>query len=455
MSLEAITGDVLEPGEVGYDEARAVWNGMIDVRPAVIARCRDTEDIVRAVDHAAHHGEPVSVRGGGHNVAGTGLVEDGTVIDLSHHRGVEVDVDRRIARVQGGATLGDVDLATHRHGLVTSTGLVSQTGIAGLALRGGFSHTMRRFGLACDNIEAVELVTSSREVVRVSEETDAELLWALRGGPLDLGVVTRFDLRLHPLEPEVRLVMSAFPAERGMELNRFMAEYMAGASRDVGMISFYGTIPDDAHFPAAVRGREVLVLFGMYSGDRSAGAERIAPILQHPDQLADLGGWMAYHEAQAVVDDEYPDGMRHYWKSAYLDELTDDVLRIQHQMGRARPFPATTLVLWTLGGAVHDYDDRTSAFPQRQAKYMVAIEANWEDPEDDEACIAWARETAEALRPHAAGGAYMNFAGSREEYDEAAERTYAQAYDRLLAVRDRVDPIGLFSRAGSGAVQDA
>ena len=442
--IESFVGRVFTPDDDGYEQARSVWNGTIDTSPAIIARCSSTEDVVRAINYAVDRHLEVSIRGGGHNVAGTSLVEGGLVIDLSEMRGVDVDPQRRIARVKGGATLGDLDEATFEYSLITPTGFISETGIGGLSLKGGLGHTMRRFGLTCDNIVGAELVTADGTIRRITED-EPELLWALRGGPLQLGVVTEFEFRLHPIDSEVRLVLSVFPAEEGTELNRLMAELMDTAPRELGLVSFYATFPDEGDVPPAVRGCEAIVLFGMYSGDRGGADQTLEPLVDHPDLLADLGGWMSYPEAQSALDEEYPDGMRYYWKSLYLDRLEDEVIQILDRYGRNRPSVQTTLDLWNMGGAIQDMSLESSAFAERDARYMVAIEANWTDPADDQKCIQWAREVFDQLQPHAMGGIYMNFPGTRSERDRAIEQLEASHLKRLRAVQQRLDPQGLFA----------
>ncbi len=440
---DTLNGRVFTPEHDGYDQARAVWNGTVDIAPAAIARCRNTEDVVQAVNYAVHRGLDASVRAGGHNVAGTALVEDGLVIDVSQMRGVRVDTDRGVAHVQGGALLADVDQATYEHGLVTPSGFISDTGIGGLALRGGMGHTMRKFGLTCDNIVGAELVTSDGTVRRVTEE-DTDLMWALRGGPLDLGVVTEFEFRLHPIEPKVRLILSAYPAETGAEVNRFMADLMDRAPRELGLVSFYTTFGDEAELPEAIRGRDCLAIYGLYSGSREEANEVIAPLINHSEALVDMGDWMDYPDAQSFLDGSYPDGMRYYWTSMFLDELTDDALEIIDDYGHRRPTPKTTLDIWTMGGAIEDFSPDSSAFPGRYAKYMVAIEANWHDSSDDETCMKWAREVCERLQPYASDKLYLNFPGTRQEKNRAVEQLEASVLDRLHGVRDEVDPHGLF-----------
>ncbi len=450
LSIETLagsfSGQLLRPHDEGFDEARVIWNGTVDAMPALIARCGNTQDVVRAVEFAARQDLKVSIRGGGHNVAGTALVDGGLVIDLSSMRDVHVDPDRRVARVQGGATLGDMDRKTFEQGLMTPSGFVSETGIGGLSLRGGLGHTMRRYGLTCDNLIGAELVTSDGKVYRVTED-DEDIMWALRGGPLTLGVVTEFEFRLHPVHSEVRLIVSAYPAEKGKELNRFMESLMDDAPRELGLVSFYTTLADSEDFPPSVRNREVLLFFGMYTGEREDAAGVLAPLMEHDDLLADLGGWMSYPAAQSVFDEEYPDQKRYYWKSLYLDELSDEVLDIFDSFGRDRPTPETTLDLWTMGGAVDDVPPEATAFRGRQAKYMVAIEANWTDPAEDERCIAWTRELFRRLEPHSRGDIYMNFPGSRRENEEAIARLEQSYLTRLRAVQSACDPQGLFAPA--------
>jgi FAD/FMN-containing dehydrogenase len=303
---------------------------------------------------------------------------------------------------------------------------------------------MRRFGMSCDNLLAAEIVTSEGDVLRVDEESTPEIMWALRGGPLDLGVVTSFRFRLHPVGPRVRLLMGVYPRQVGVEVNRMLRDQMRDAPPELGLISFYGSLPDDKELPEPVRDRDAIVLLGMYTGPEPDADDVLAPFLEHPDLLADLGGWMDYTEAQQALDEEYPDGMRYYWKSLYLDELTEAVLQKLHRLSGEMPSPLSTLDVWSLGGAIDDVDPRTSCFPMRNASHMIAIEANWKSPEDDEANKAWARAVFDELEPHSTGGIYLNFPGDRHERADAAESVYGAAHDRLLRVKRNLDPIGMF-----------
>jgi hypothetical protein len=448
-SLNAqMAGDVLTPSDNEFEEARHVWNGMIDAQPMLIARCRETSDVVHAVNFARARNVVVSIRGGGHNVAGTAVADGAVVIDLTWMNRVRVDPAQKLADVQGGATLGDIDRATQEHGLATPSGFVSKTGIAGLSLRGGFGHMMRRFGLACDNILSVEMVTSNGEVMRMDDENNPDLMWALRGGPLDLGVVTSFQFRLYPVGPDVRLIVSVYPYESGMQINRFVREYMRDAPEELGLITFYGTAPDDDALPESLRGQPAIFLFGLYTGSQAEAENVIAPLLEIDTPVGDLGGWITYVEAQSSFDEEYPDGRRYYWKSLYFDELPDDAIEAIHRLAGERPSPLTTLDVWHMGGAIRKDNRATSSFPQRDAQYMIAIEANWEDASDDEANVAWARQAWEELKRYSNDGVYMNFPGSREEHAALAQNVYASSYKRLVELQTRVDPVGLFRNPG-------
>lgn len=436
-------GPLLTHARPGFSRSRRVWNGTVAAQPAIIARCAATEDVVEAVQFAARHHLAVSIRAGGHNVAGTAVVDGGMVIDLSRMNGVTVEPDARIVRVQGGATLADLDAETHKHGLATPTGFVSRTGLSGLLLRGGLGHTMRRWGLSCDNLLAATMVTSDGATRRYTADGDPKVLWALRGGPLELGVVTELELALHPLKHAVRLVMAVFPAEKGVEINKMFRDQMQAAPPELGLISFYGTLPHDDGLPSSVRGREALVLFGLWSGDPDEASEQLAFLEEHDDLIEDLGGFMPYPQAQKALDDDYPDGMRHYWKSMYVTELTDECLEAIHRYGVTRPSKETSLDVWTLGGAVNEGSLDTAAFPVRNATHMIAIEANWHEETDDDTNIRWTRQVCEALSPWAEG-VYLNFAGTSDEQRAAAEETHGEVMDRLRQIQERMDPGGLF-----------
>lgn len=431
-------------GDQGYENARAVWNGTVKTEPAAIVSPESAKAVAEIVSFAADNNLSLGVKGGGHNVAGTALVQDGLTIALERMRGIDVDEKERVAHVQGGVTLGELDAATQEVGLAVPSGFVSKTGIAGLALRGGLGHLMRRFGLSCDNLLGAEVVTPDGELRRASESENPDLLWALRGGCVNVGVVTRFDFRLHDLGPEVTLVMPIYSAERGRDLLEFMQRYISTAPNELGLIAFYGHLPEDEELPEAVRDQEVFVFFGCYSGPESSSEEITAPIRTQEGLLADLSEQLPYTELQQVLDPDYPDGMRYYWRSLYLDDLTGQMLDKIHQYGMNRPSAESTLDLWTLGGAIDALSPESTAFRQRGSRFMLAVEANWESPPTDQAAREWAREVSSALESDASRGAYMNFAGSKNESGSLLQATYGPNLSRLKEIKERYDPQNLF-----------
>lgn len=443
--LEAsLSGDVYLRGVDGYSESRAVWNGMIDAEPSVVALPETTDDAVRVVAFARDNELVLGIRGGGHNVAGTPLIQDGLMLNLSRMRRVTVDPKSKTAFVEGGATLSDVDKATQEHGVAVPSGFVSETGIAGLCLRGGLGHLMRRFGLTCDSLRAAELVTANGEVLRVSETEKPGLLWALRGGGVNLGVVTRFEFDVHDLGPEVNLVMPVFAADAGKDAIAAMNSYIDDAPDELGVIGFYGYLPDDEEFPEEVRGREVFVFYGCYSGPPEQAQGVTAPLVEFAEPLADLSNRLPYTELQKFLDEDYPDGGRYYWRSLFLDHIDDRIVEVIHRYGTDRPSRLSTLDLWAMGGAVSRVEPDDTAFRRRNARYMLAVEANWESPENDDANITWARSVTEEIGKFSSQGAYLNFAGSREEGKRALSQAYGPNMGTLKSLKQQYDPRNIF-----------
>jgi FAD/FMN-containing dehydrogenase len=440
-------GELVRRDDHGWDEARSLWNALIDKQPALIARCTSVEDVVAAVEFARESGLRVSVRGGGHGVAGTALVDGGVVVDLSPMKAIEVDPDGRTARAEGGATLGDLDAATQAYGLAAPLGVVSETGIAGLTLGGGIGWLRRRHGLAADNLLSVELVTADGSRIRASESENADLFWALRGGGAGLGVVTAFEYRLHPVGPEVMFCFVLYPGERALEVLRFADELTRDAPDAVSPVGVLGRVPDADPFPVEAHGRPYVAFLAMYAGDADEGERVLAPLRTLGDPIADLSGRMPYVEAQKVLDEDYPDGGRYYWKSADLDELSDDVLEIVVEHAAAAPSPHSTVDVWFHGGAMDRMDASATAFGRRSA-YLVGVEANWHEG-DDAANVAWARGAVESLQPFSGGAAYLNFPGLYEEGETLLRDSHGdENYERLLAIRGAYDPDGLFARPG-------
>ena len=448
------SGTVIRPGDPAYDDARAVWNGMIDRRPAVIARCRGVADVRAALAFARESDLAVSVRGGGHNVSGSAVCDDGLVVDCSAMRAVRVDPDARTVWVQAGATWADVDRETQAFGLATPGGVVSDTGVAGLTLGGGIGHLRCRYGLSCDNLRSVELVTAAGEYLTASATENPELFWGLRGGGGDVGVVTAFELDCHPVGPEVATCLVFYPAT---ELERILGEYreFVAAGRDeISTLVFAGELPEAELFEGEDIHRQKFAIMGAHAGSPDEGERALAPLREFADPLADVSGRMPYAEFQRLLDEDYPDGLRYYWKSLYLDALTDEAIaRVAHWAATA-PSPLSTVDVWELGGAIADVDPAETAFPGRDAPFLLGIEANWEAPDADDANVTWVRECFADMQRFSDGSVYLNFPGFREDGDELREQTFGPAYDRLAALRAEYDPTGLFVASGAGPPED-
>ncbi len=441
-------GEVLAPGDEAYDEACALWNGMFDRRPAAIVRVEDVDDVVAAVRLAREHGLTVTARGGGHGVAGNALSDGGLVVDLLRLKDVTVDPDARTARAGGGATLGDLDAATQAHRLATPLGVVSKTGIAGLTLSGGIGWLRRKFGLAADNLVLLEVVTADGEVRTASETENAELFWALRGGGGSFGVVTALEYRLHPIGPDVMVAFVLYPGERATEILRAVDEYTASAPEEVSPVAFLGNVPHGDPFPPEIRGLPYAAVAAVYAGDAVEGELALQPLRELGDPLADLSGVLPYVEAQGLLDEDYPDGWRYYWKSADLDELADEALERLAAHAATAPSHHSTIDVWYHGGAMGRVGAEDTAFGRR-APYLIGVEANWEPGDSDDENVAWARAAVDDLRPYSTGGAYLNFPGLFEEGDELLRASYGERnFERLVALKRELDPENVIGGAG-------
>ncbi|NUB90597.1 FAD-binding oxidoreductase [Haloterrigena sp. SYSU A121-1] len=438
-------GDLIRPEDSDYDDARAVWNGMIDKRPGLIARCRGVGDVISAVNFARENDLLVAVRGGGHNVAGTAVCDDGLVIDLSGMRGVWVDPDARTGRVQAGATWAGVDHETQAFGLATPGGAVSDTGVAGLTLGGGIGHLRCKYGLACDNLRSVELVTADGEFVTASENENTDLFWGLRGGGGNFGVVTGFEFDLHPVGPEVATCLVFYSGDRMRECLRAYREYVASAPDEVSTLTLSGVMPDEELFSSDAVDDTKIAITGCYAGSVEDGERALAPLREIAEPIADVSGTMPYVDYQRLFDEDYPDGMRYYWKSLYLDGLSDSAIdRIAYWTDGA-PSPLSTVDVWQLGGAIERVDVEDSAFAGRHAPFLLGVEANWDRPEDDDANVEWVRDCLDDMRQFSDGSVYLNFPGFLEEGDDMMRTTFGPTYERLVALKDEYDPTNLFS----------
>ena len=439
-----LTGEVIAAGEDEYETARSVWNGMIDKRPAAIARCLSNEDVSAAVAVARESGVPLAVRGGGHNVAGTGTCDGGVVIDLSAMNAVEVDAERRLAKVQAGAIWRDVDGATQPFGLAAPAGLVSETGVAGLTLGGGLGWLRRKYGLSCDNLSAAELVTAGGEIVRAAADENPDLLWALRGGGGNFGVVTSFEFRLHPVGPEVAYALVLYDGAETVEALRAFRALGAGMSREISPLAFTGSVPEGMEgVPAEHAGRPMLAVAAAYVGPPDDGEDALRPLRSLATPLADLSGRMSYAVFQQFLDEDYPRGRHYYWKSAALDELSDGAIDVVAEFAASQPSSLSTIDVWLMGGALGEEPAGGSAYSGRSAGYLVNPEADWDDPAGDEENIVWARQLIKALEPYTVGN-YLNFPGMLEEGEQQLRASFGSHYERLVGVKTKWDPGNLF-----------
>jgi FAD/FMN-containing dehydrogenase len=443
----SVRGAVLAPGTAAYDEARAVWNAMIDRRPALIVRPLDTTDVQAAVSTAATAGLPISVRGGGHNVAGHGVGEGSLLIDLSAMRGVTVDAAARVAHVDGGATWGSVDAATQAHGLATPGGLVSDTGVGGLTLSGGIGWLRSAHGLSIDNLVGAQVVTAAGDVVETTPTAPhADLLWALCGGGGNFGVVTRFDFALHEVGPDVWFSAPVYGLDDGPGPIRRWRDLVATMQDRVACIVEFSTIPQDEAYRTEDWGRRVFTLGALYAGDPAAGEAWLAPLRELGTLVADFSGRMPYVEVQRLFDTITPFGERRcYWKSRFLATLDDAAIDAICAHNAAPPSPDTVSSIWDLGGAFAAVPAHVTAFGDRSMPWMVSFDAAWSSPADDEASMAWARRGWDLVAPWAAGDrVYLNFPGHGEDASLTEQAFGAANHARLRAIKATYDPQNLF-----------
>ena len=442
---DQLHGELLRPDDAGYDEARALWNGMTVRRPAAIARCADTDDVRTCVRLATSHDLLLAVRGGGHNVAGTAGADGALVIDLSAMNDVEVDAGGRRARAGGGATFADLDAATQRYGLAAPGGVVSATGIGGLTLSGGIGWLRRKHGLTCDNLVAATLVAADGTVHHVDEERDPELLWGLRGGGGNFGVVTELTYQLHPVGPEVFLAFSVYPFGVAEQVLRGYREWTDHLPDEVSSLAVCGSVPEEPDIPEEHWGEPCVILVACAATELDRGQDLTAPIRHLAEPIADLSGPVPYVALQQLFDADYPDGLRYYWRSLHLPGLSDEVIARALEWTRTRPSPRTTLDLWHLGGAMARRGPQATAYGDRSAPFLLGVESNWEAPADDDANLAWTRGCVAAFEELSTGREYLNFPGFLEARETTLRAAHGQDnLDRLRALKQRMDPDNRF-----------
>ena len=424
---ESLRGTLLRPDDEGYDEARTVWNGMIDEHPALIAQCAGVADVISAVRFARDHRYAISVKGGGHNIAGRAVQDDAFMIDLSGMDAVRVDPDAKTARVEPGVVLGELDHETQAFGLATPAGYNSTTGVAGLTLGGGWGWLSRKHGLTVDNLVSADVVTADGELVHASETENADLFWGIRGGGGNFGVVTSFEFELHDVGPTVLSGPIVHPFEDAEAVLAGYREFAANAPNDATVWCVIRHAPPLEFIPAAWHGRKVVILATCYAGDMADGEQALQPIRDLGDPIVDAVGPHPYAGWQQAFDGLAPAGNRHYWKSHNFDELTDGMIETFVEYANRIPTSETEVAIPHLGGAMNERPVDATAYPHRNFEFTMVLHTQWTDPAQDEECIAWAREMHEAMAPHATGGVYANFVPEAVGDQQAA---YGENYDR-------------------------
>jgi len=439
-----LEGSVLYPDDAGFAEATLLWNGMIEKRPAVVVRPATVQDVVRTVDLAREGDLQLSIKGGGHNIAGLALCDGGITLDMSLLKGIEVDPGARLVRVGPGCNLGDVDRATQEHGLATTLGFVSATGVAGLTLGGGFGYLSRRFGWTVDELEEVEIVTADGTVRRASRSENDDLFWALRGGGGNFGVVTEFILRLHEVGPQVTAGVIAWPASEADAVLDVFRKVAESAPRELTCVVARRNAPPAPWLPEAAHGTPVIMVIVCHSGTLEQAQVDLAPIKSHGEPLADLIGVKDYVAQQAMLDATQPTGMHYYWKSEFLPGLTDDLFAAYNAQFEGLTAPANQIVLFQIAGALNEHPEDDGAVGNREAAFACVIQAMWKpDSGAGDANREWVRSAWQALKPFSTGGNYVNFQ-TDDEADQRTVESYRSNYDRLERAKAEFDPSNLF-----------
>ena len=439
-----VRGPVLRPGDESYDEARAIWNGLIDRRPALIVQCSGAADVVDAVNFARDQGLLVSIKGGGHNVAGNAVNDGGLVIDLSPMRGVHVDPVTQTVRAQGGATWGDIDREAQLFALAVPGGVVSTTGIAGLTLHGGAGHLRRKHGLSIDSLRSVDIVTADGELRRASATENEDLFWAVRGAGSNFGVVTSFEFQAHFVGPMVMVGALFYPLDEARAILAAWRDYVTTGPDELSSIALLWNVPPEEPFPPEHQGKPTLVVAAVYSGSVEEGAPVVQPLRELAEPLVDLSGPWPWLALQSGFDALYPKGAFYYWKSRAFAELPDEAIDDIADWAARRPNPLSDIVIWHNGGAMSKIAESATAYGGRDAPFLVTGEASGDDPSLTDDAIAWGRDFWAAMGRHSTGGLYLNFPGLGEEKEALVKAGYGVNYDRLAELKAKYDPENLF-----------
>ena len=439
----SLRGDILRPGDDSYHPARTLWNAMIDMRPALIVRCAGTADVILSLQFARRHELLISVRGGGHNIAGSALCNQGMTIDLSRMKGIWVDRESSTAYAQPGVCWGDLDQETQAFGLATPGGIVSTTGIAGLTLGGGFGWLSRQYGYTCDNLLSAELVTAKAQHLRVSNLENEDLFWAIRGGGGNFGIVTSFHYRLHPVGPELLAGLRLYPMDKAINILRFYRRFSSEAPPQLGSLVLLRRAPAAPFLPRHLHGTPVIGLALCYLGSVEEGRRVLQPLEELGTPLVDQIGPKPFSFHQKMLDAAQPAGRRYYWKSEYLNTLPNDLLSTLVKYASRISSPLSTVLLMQLGGAISQRAEGETAAAHRQAGYILNIASSWSDPRQSSTHIAWTRKFWKECLPYSTGGTYVSFL-TRDEGKQRIRAAYGSNYSRLVEIKNRYDPQNRF-----------
>lgn len=438
---ERTRGRVVAIGDPGYDEARRVYNAMIDRHPAAVVECVDTADVIETVHFAADTGVDLSIRGGSHSVPGFGTNDGGVVVDMSRMKGIRVNPHTHTARAEGGCTWGDFNHATHAYGLATTGGIVSTTGIAGLTLGGGIGYLTRGLGLSCDNLISADVVTADGRVLVASEKENDDLFWALRGGSGNFGVVTSFEYQLHEVD-DIYAGIFFYPIERTRDVLAFYDDFVTDAPEELGLFPAFQIAPPLPFIPEAEHGKTFIAIVSCWAGDLDEGEAQIAPIRDAAPTVAAMVTPMPYPALNSAFDELLPPGLQHYWKASFSTGLTDGAIAAHAEWGPQVPALNSTVHIYPINGAANRVPPDATAFAYRDAKFATVIAGMWPDPADNTANTQWVKDYYAALQPHSEAGGYVNFMAGDDQH--RIRDNYKGNYDRLAQVKAAYDPDNLF-----------
>ncbi|UUM33028.1 FAD-binding oxidoreductase [Vibrio japonicus] len=436
------SGEVILPTDPSYNEVRQIWNAMIDRKPGMIARCTSADDVVTAVNFARDNGLLVSVRGGGHNIAGNAMCDDGIVIDLSLLKQVHVNTETKRATVQPGCTLADVDAETQKHALAFPVGINSTTGLPGLTLGGGFGWLSRKYGMTIDSLLSANVVTADGRQLRASETENPDLFWGLRGGGGNFGIVTQFEFQLHPVGPDVLSGLIVFPFDQAKSILTQFASFTESAPEELSVWMVSRQAPPLPFLPEEVHGKEVVVLAICYVGDPAEGEKLIEPLRSFGTAHGEHIGVQPFVAWQQAFDPLLTPGARNYWKSHNFTHLSEDVIDATIEYAGQLPSPQCEIFIASLGGATSRPAPESMAYSSRDANYVLNVHGRWDSEDEDERCITWAREFFAKTKPFASGGAYINFLTNDEA--DRTESAFGASYTRLQEIKKKFDPNNLF-----------